>query len=275
MLQITRSPRVFDVVVVGSGAGGGTAVKVLTDLGLSVALLEAGPMLNPAKDFKEHVLPYQVDHRGAGVARRPLLRTPAVGLFRRAERLLGHSRRTLHRGRGQRVQVVPLAHCGRPHQPLRAHLAALLGLRFPARGRPRRPLAGHLRRNVAVVRQGRGLHRRHRHQGGPAHGARRQFSAAHPAAGTRTADPEVLPKAGNPVHSVAHGDADQVAQRARGVPLLRAVRARLPDGLGVLVEPGHDFPGHEDRQADHVHRGHGARTGDRRLGQGDRRFVRR
>jgi len=66
MLQITRSPQVFDVAVVGSGAGGGTAVKVLTDLGLSVALLEAGPMLNPARDFKEHVLPYQVDHRGAG-----------------------------------------------------------------------------------------------------------------------------------------------------------------------------------------------------------------
>src|SRR5438876_4872600 len=66
MLQITRTPRVFDVVVVGSGAGGGTAVKVLTDQGLNVALLEAGPMLNPAKDFKEHVLPYQVDHRGAG-----------------------------------------------------------------------------------------------------------------------------------------------------------------------------------------------------------------
>jgi choline dehydrogenase-like flavoprotein len=66
MLQISRTPQVFDVVVVGSGAGGGTAVKVLTDQGMSVALLEAGPMLNPAKDFKEHVLPYQVDHRGAG-----------------------------------------------------------------------------------------------------------------------------------------------------------------------------------------------------------------
>ncbi len=66
MLQVIRTPQVFDVVVVGSGAGGGTAVKVLTDRGLNVALLEAGPMLNPARDFKEHVLPYQVDHRGAG-----------------------------------------------------------------------------------------------------------------------------------------------------------------------------------------------------------------
>jgi choline dehydrogenase-like flavoprotein len=66
MLQVIRTSQVFDVVVVGSGAGGGTAVKVLTDRGLNVALLEAGPMLNPARDFKEHVLPYQVDHRGAG-----------------------------------------------------------------------------------------------------------------------------------------------------------------------------------------------------------------
>lgn len=66
MPQVQRTPPVYDVVVIGSGAGGGTAVKVLTDLGVSVALLEAGRMLNPAKDFKEHVLPYQVDHRGAG-----------------------------------------------------------------------------------------------------------------------------------------------------------------------------------------------------------------
>src|SRR5579862_2009166 len=66
MFQVKRSSKVYDVVVIGSGAGGGTAVKVLTDMGIEVALLEAGPMLNPVKDFKEHVLPYQVDHRGAG-----------------------------------------------------------------------------------------------------------------------------------------------------------------------------------------------------------------
>src|SRR5438477_3736628 len=66
MLQINRSPQSFDVVVIGSGAGGGTAVKILTDLGVKVALLEAGPMLNPAKDFREHVTPDQVPDRGAG-----------------------------------------------------------------------------------------------------------------------------------------------------------------------------------------------------------------
>ncbi|HUS05030.1 MAG TPA: GMC family oxidoreductase [Bryobacteraceae bacterium] len=65
-MQIQRSSPVYDVVVIGSGAGGGTMVKVLTDLGVNVALIEAGRMLNPAKDFKEHMWPHQVDHRGSG-----------------------------------------------------------------------------------------------------------------------------------------------------------------------------------------------------------------
>lgn len=68
MPQVQRSPQVHDVVVIGSGAGGGTAVKVLTGQGINVTLLEAGPMLNPQKDFKEHVWPYEVDNRGAGAA---------------------------------------------------------------------------------------------------------------------------------------------------------------------------------------------------------------
>jgi choline dehydrogenase-like flavoprotein len=66
MFQVQRSPEVHDVVVIGSGAGGGTTIKVLTDLGINVTLIEAGPMLNPAKDFKEHVWPWEVDHRGVG-----------------------------------------------------------------------------------------------------------------------------------------------------------------------------------------------------------------
>jgi len=67
MPQVIRSPKVFDVCVIGSGAGGGMAAKVLTEGGLSVALLEAGPPLNPDVDFKEHVWPYELPHRGVGI----------------------------------------------------------------------------------------------------------------------------------------------------------------------------------------------------------------
>jgi choline dehydrogenase-like flavoprotein len=63
--QVQRSSPVYDVVVIGSGAGGGTMVQVLTQLGVSVALIEAGPMLNPGKDFKEHKWPSDYEHRGA------------------------------------------------------------------------------------------------------------------------------------------------------------------------------------------------------------------
>ena len=66
MFQVARTPDKHEVVVIGSGAGGGTVVQVLTAMGIHVTLLEAGPMLNPAKDYKEHMWPWQVPHRGAG-----------------------------------------------------------------------------------------------------------------------------------------------------------------------------------------------------------------
>ena len=69
-MQVRRSPKTYDVCIIGSGASGGTAAKVLTEGGLSVALLEAGPPLVPERDYKEHVWPYDLPHRGAGVGGR-------------------------------------------------------------------------------------------------------------------------------------------------------------------------------------------------------------
>jgi choline dehydrogenase-like flavoprotein len=65
MQQSSRSSDSYDVVVVGAGAGGGTTVRVLTAMGMKVALLEAGPALDPQTEFKEHKWPHDYDHRGA------------------------------------------------------------------------------------------------------------------------------------------------------------------------------------------------------------------
>ena len=79
---IQPTQEIHDVVVVGSGAGGGTVAHVLTGLGLRVTLLEAGPMLDPMRDFKEHQWPHDYDHRGAEVGgRRYFGRGEAFGFF--------------------------------------------------------------------------------------------------------------------------------------------------------------------------------------------------
>src|SRR6476660_9683484 len=70
MAQIARSPKTYDVCVIGSGAGGGMAAKILTEGGLNVVLLEAGPQIYPEKDFKMLMWPYELPHRGAGVGGR-------------------------------------------------------------------------------------------------------------------------------------------------------------------------------------------------------------
>ena len=43
MLEIIRPAKVYDVCIIGSGAAGGAAAKVLTEGGLNVVMLEAGP----------------------------------------------------------------------------------------------------------------------------------------------------------------------------------------------------------------------------------------
>ena len=69
--------RVYDALVVGSGASGGWVAKELTERNLTVVMLEAGPPRIPTRDFTEHIWPYQLKFRGFG-DRRQLLRTQPV-----------------------------------------------------------------------------------------------------------------------------------------------------------------------------------------------------
>jgi choline dehydrogenase-like flavoprotein len=69
--QIKVQPKNYDVVIVGSGAGGGMAAYMLAKAGLSVALMEAGPMYDPAKNVTQLKWSYESPRRGASTKFRP------------------------------------------------------------------------------------------------------------------------------------------------------------------------------------------------------------
>jgi choline dehydrogenase-like flavoprotein len=58
--------QVYDAIVVGTGAGGGTAMKILCEAGLKVLALNSGPRTIPAKDYRQHRQVYDLKYRGFG-----------------------------------------------------------------------------------------------------------------------------------------------------------------------------------------------------------------
>jgi len=55
--------KVFDVVIVGSGASGGTMAAWLARSGADVALVEGGPRINTRTDFNTHGMPFHFENR--------------------------------------------------------------------------------------------------------------------------------------------------------------------------------------------------------------------
>jgi choline dehydrogenase-like flavoprotein len=70
-MSLNKEKKVYDVVIVGSGAGGGMATKILSESGLKVAVLEAGRDWDPAKEEDRTQLkwPWESPRRGAGTKR--------------------------------------------------------------------------------------------------------------------------------------------------------------------------------------------------------------
>ena len=65
--------QIYDVIIVGSGAGGGMATHQLANAGLKVALIEAGDFYDPADEEQRTQLryPWESPRRGASTQRRP------------------------------------------------------------------------------------------------------------------------------------------------------------------------------------------------------------
>ena len=69
--QIKKQPKQYDVVIVGSGAGGGMAAYTLSKAGLKVCLLEAGEDYDPAVNSSQLKNPWESPRRGASTKYRP------------------------------------------------------------------------------------------------------------------------------------------------------------------------------------------------------------
>ena len=228
---MTQRP-VYDVCIIGSGAGGGMAANVLTKAGANVVMLEAGPKWDASKDSAmmkwpiRVAAPRRVDHESARSAsstpasaagRSTASRTPSAPGTKfdwwRARMLGG---RTNHWGRIS-LRFGP--------DDFRGKSIDGLGDDWPIAYDDMKPYYDKVDRLIGVFGSERGA----------AQSARRHLPAA--AASPRCYEllvKKAADKLERHLHSVAAVDPHQAAQRPAGVPLLRPVQPRLHGELELL-----------------------------------------
>ncbi len=269
-MQVIRQPKTYDVCIVGSGAGGGMAAKVLCDAGADVVMLEAGGMWDTEKDSKMSAWPYDSPRRGAATPDKPFGEfdgciggwdiegepyTQAAGSrfdwFR--GRMLGG--RTNHWGRIS-LRMGP--------DDFRRRSLDGLGDDWPITYDDIKPYYDKLDRLVGIF-------------GSMENIPNEPDGVFQPPPKPRCYE-LLIKQAADKLNITCIPNRlsilTQAAERTAGVPLLRPVRPRLLDALELLVAVGAAAAGARDRQAAHHHQRDGARSADRRQRPGDRRLVR-
>ena len=274
-MQVQRTPKTYDVCIIGSGASGGTAAKVLTEGGLSVALLEAGPPVVPERDYKEHVWPYDLPHRGAGVGGRarqgvgdeflapngaweiegePYVSAPGSKFRWFRSRIVGG--RTNHWGRIA-LRMAPVDFKVRSHDGM--------GDDWPISYEDVAPYYDKVESYIGVF------------------GTKENIPSAPDGIFLPPPKPRctetIIKKACDQlnilVHPFAAGDPDPAPQWTRRLPLLRAMRTGMHHGFELQFEPGDDSARGEDRTPHADYRRDGARTRRRQRRQGRSSFLHR
>ncbi len=245
-MQIIRSRTQYDVCIIGSGAGGGMAAKVLTEAGANVVMLEAGPMWNPSSESYMLRWTYDSPRRGAATEKQQFGEFDAAfgGWTLEGEPYTNGTGSTFDWFRS-RMLGGRTNHWGRislrfgPDDFRRKSLDGL-GDDWPITYEDMKP----------VLRQGRFVCRHLWQQGRAAQRSRRYLSPAAQAALLRAAHQAGCRSTQDHLRRQPSVDHHAAAQRPPGVSLLRPVRPRLRATFQLLFALGADPAGDGDQEAD-------------------------